>query len=124
MFEYAYLIVVFGCFLMRRRPPRSTRTDTLFPYTTLCRSGVERASDAHMPVLGPSFGAVSRRVNRMRLRRPTAGEHQHSQQRDQSTSCPSEHRGLVARGAKDMVNRSPPPASSARGHARDRKRVV
>src|SRR3546814_13946848 len=24
---------------MIRRPPRSTRTDTLFPYTTLCRSG-------------------------------------------------------------------------------------
>src|SRR3546814_14472641 len=23
---------------MRRRPPRSTRTDTLFPYTTLCRA--------------------------------------------------------------------------------------
>src|SRR3546814_8067057 len=23
---------------MIRRPPRSTRTDTLFPYTTLCRS--------------------------------------------------------------------------------------
>src|SRR3546814_11725988 len=28
-------------FLMIRRPPRSTRTDTLFPYTTLFRS--ERA---------------------------------------------------------------------------------
>src|SRR3546814_751258 len=27
-------------FLMRRRPPRSTRTDTLFPYTTLFRSGL------------------------------------------------------------------------------------
>src|SRR3546814_14974539 len=25
--------------LMLRRPPRSTRTDTLVPYTTLCRSG-------------------------------------------------------------------------------------
>src|SRR3546814_7388391 len=25
-------------FLMIRRPPRSTRTDTLLPYTTLCRS--------------------------------------------------------------------------------------
>src|SRR3546814_12661308 len=25
-------------FLMRRRPPRSTRTDPLFPYTTLFRS--------------------------------------------------------------------------------------
>src|SRR3546814_3393721 len=28
-------------FLMIRRPPRSTRTDTLFPYTTLFRSGRE-----------------------------------------------------------------------------------
>src|SRR3546814_17690778 len=26
---------------MIRRPPRSTRTDTLFPYTTLFRSGLE-----------------------------------------------------------------------------------
>src|SRR3546814_19759191 len=25
---------------MIRRPPRSTRTDTLFPYTTLCRSRI------------------------------------------------------------------------------------
>src|SRR3546814_14499255 len=30
---------------MIRRPPRSTRTDTLFPYTTLFRSGEEAASD-------------------------------------------------------------------------------
>src|SRR3546814_3317622 len=30
-------------FLMIRRPPRSTRTDTLFPYTTLFRSGVYSA---------------------------------------------------------------------------------
>src|SRR3546814_2012281 len=29
---------LFVFFLMRRRPPRSTRTDTLFPYTTLFRS--------------------------------------------------------------------------------------
>src|SRR3546814_17409650 len=28
-------------FLMIRRPPRSTRTDTLFPYTTLFRSVLE-----------------------------------------------------------------------------------
>src|SRR3546814_11764875 len=34
---------------MTRRPPRSTRTDTLFPYTTLVRSG------------GPSWGRVRRR---------------------------------------------------------------
>src|SRR3546814_15120075 len=29
---------LFLFFLMIRRPPRSTRTDTLFPYTTLFRS--------------------------------------------------------------------------------------
>src|SRR3546814_15111568 len=34
-------------FLMIRRPPRSTRTDTLFPYTTLFRSrlATERGSE-------------------------------------------------------------------------------
>src|SRR3546814_7617303 len=31
---------MFFFFLMRLRPPRSTRTDTLFPYTTLFRSTV------------------------------------------------------------------------------------
>src|SRR3546814_7778607 len=30
---------------MIRRPPRSTRTDTLFPYTTLFRSRVQIAAD-------------------------------------------------------------------------------
>src|SRR3546814_17028287 len=33
-------MVLFLFFLMIRRPPRSTRTDTLFPYTTLFRSDV------------------------------------------------------------------------------------
>src|SRR3546814_20253682 len=35
-------VLVSNCFffLMIRRPPRSTRTDTLFPYTTLFRSVV------------------------------------------------------------------------------------
>src|SRR3546814_4898050 len=49
---------------MIRRPPRSTRTDTLFPYTTLFRSSRQALSlwwgnglvnvynDASMPVLG------------------------------------------------------------------------
>src|SRR3546814_16418512 len=56
-------------FLMIRRPPRSTRTDTLFPYTTLFRSpetvrqrdlalhgfaGVKLAVDA-LPVLVVAF---------------------------------------------------------------------
>src|SRR3546814_6672593 len=33
-------MLVWFLFLMIRRPPRSTRTDTLFPYTTLFRSSL------------------------------------------------------------------------------------
>src|SRR3546814_3224482 len=46
---------------MIRRPPRPTRTDTLFPYTTLFRSGVEfhdRIEDA----LGATAADGTRRV--------------------------------------------------------------
>src|SRR3546814_7716066 len=44
---------------MIRRPPRSTRTDTLFPYTTLFRSrGEEAAETCHRRLprdRGPAF---------------------------------------------------------------------
>src|SRR3546814_17462597 len=57
--EYAYtcfsLLVVCFCFLMIRRPPRSTRTDTLFPYTTLFRSPAQfarRADEAELRIAG------------------------------------------------------------------------
>src|SRR3546814_6828928 len=36
---------------MIRRPPRSTRTDTLFPYTTLFRSHRGRLPQLHRPQL-------------------------------------------------------------------------
>src|SRR3546814_11623775 len=42
---YLILCFFFFCCLMIRRPPRSTRTDTLFPYTTLFRSGGIRTHD-------------------------------------------------------------------------------
>src|SRR3546814_5489559 len=35
------VVFIIFFFLMIRRPPRSTRTDTLFPYTTLFRSVVQ-----------------------------------------------------------------------------------
>src|SRR3546814_251423 len=37
------MIIIF--FLIRRRPPISTRTDTLFPYTTLFRSYVKNLTE-------------------------------------------------------------------------------
>src|SRR3546814_8752563 len=67
---------------MIRRPPRSTRTDTLFPYTTLFRSctGGEAAADHLRHRSHPSRGvaqgadrrlaADARRVRRRAGRRP------------------------------------------------------
>src|SRR3546814_382563 len=57
-------------FLMIRRPPRSTRTDTLFPYTTLFRSHAWKIDElalltrdvrAHVP--GVRFGKERHRAN-------------------------------------------------------------
>src|SRR3546814_19999236 len=42
---------------MIRRPPRSTRTDTLFPYTTLFRSPVGRKCRAHGVAIVNKSGA-------------------------------------------------------------------
>src|SRR3546814_15110797 len=44
-------------FLMIRRPPRSTRTDTLFPYTTLFRSTASRSPASRSTV---RFWPISR----------------------------------------------------------------
>src|SRR3546814_4356715 len=40
---------------MIRRPPRSTRTDTLFPYTTLFRSRVAAQLQRHLLLAGASL---------------------------------------------------------------------
>src|SRR3546814_8040809 len=50
--------IFFFFFLMIRRPPRSTRTDTLFPYTTLFRS--VNGSDAARMAGAPGFDEVER----------------------------------------------------------------
>src|SRR3546814_13861916 len=44
-------MMFFVC-VMIRRPPRSTRTDTLFPYTTLFRSGDRRRGHWPCPECG------------------------------------------------------------------------
>src|SRR3546814_2730048 len=60
---------------MIRRPPISTRTDTLFPYTTLFRSS-EAQRPQSMPPIGlsrPAFRRSSRLASRKRRsRRSTA----------------------------------------------------
>src|SRR3546814_9153919 len=51
---------------MIRRPPRSTRTDTLLPYTTLFRSRVDHAVASHRPAGGPGVAAGLRPSHRHR----------------------------------------------------------
>src|SRR3546814_9780445 len=53
--------LIFFFFLMIRRPPRSTRTDTLFPYTTLFRSLCHRRDGRLVVVFhGDEHGAALR----------------------------------------------------------------
>src|SRR3546814_4528452 len=62
--SFVYLIyvmcflILFFFFLMIRRPPRSTRTDTLFPYTTLFRSvrAISNAPDVSLSSRWTSLG--------------------------------------------------------------------
>src|SRR3546814_3234360 len=59
----------FSVFLMIRRPPRSTLTDTLFPYTTLFRSRV-------LPARGlGGLEAVRRLAASQRMAVPAAAGH-------------------------------------------------
>src|SRR3546814_16328676 len=67
-------VLLFVFCLMIRRPPRSTRTDTLFPYTTLFRSlGNARlslrnkfAAGDEIEVVGPDVPAFTMTVPMMR----------------------------------------------------------
>src|SRR3546814_15929833 len=45
---------------MIQRPPRSTRTDTLFPYTTLFRDAVQAEEDS--TIVAPRIGTHPERV--------------------------------------------------------------
>src|SRR3546814_6414960 len=57
---------------MIRRPPRSTRTDTLFPYTTLFRS--EGDDEFFVERLAGGFTLYRASRDEPRLRRGSAGE--------------------------------------------------
>src|SRR3546814_13590501 len=57
-------VLCFVFFLMVRRPPRSTRPDPLFPYTTLFRSGVERHQETRIGPFGQKAAFVERHGQR------------------------------------------------------------
>src|SRR3546814_15509109 len=66
---YVYYVKLYVFFLMIRRPPRSTRTDTLFPYTTLFRSmrrvaALRNKASATRPFVPPHFGRLDGKIAR------------------------------------------------------------
>src|SRR3546814_1219081 len=92
---------------MIRRPPRSTRTDTLFPYTTLFRSTArrcsilrERASGRRKAVAGKDRAALLR--NEEGAERSRFGMARRDEQRDRVTD-----RRMAGRG-KDTDDAHPP----------------
>src|SRR3546814_9462005 len=71
------MCLLFLFFLMIRRPPRSTRTDTLFPYTTLFRSEYRldvqaAAAGAGQAHRDPAKGRGGLEVDRAYLRKVQA----------------------------------------------------
>src|SRR3546814_19474439 len=67
-------------FLMIRLPPRSTRTDTLFPYTTLFRS--EPGSAISARGLGAELLRMTASVEQRLLAQPEPSEQAHLRQQD------------------------------------------
>src|SRR3546814_12828016 len=78
------MIIMFLCFffLMIRRPPRSTRTDTLFPYTTLFRSGVQpgKFGARSAGVRGPHFDFAAAQAGGQHLAQRRFGMAQRSEE--------------------------------------------
>src|SRR3546814_5466808 len=85
--------MMFFC-LMIRRPPRSTRTDTLFPYTTLFRS--------RRPRLQPQRAQRPRRAG-VRLGRLHARHPADRQARHQGRRCRRHPGGLVVKNPRDII---------------------
>src|SRR3546814_19189750 len=120
-------------FLMIRRPPRSTRTDTLFPYTTLFRSVQlgERTSEAAQILNGLRADEVIAGKNAFLLKaelekgsgeeecRPGSGETAHASQANryigpQPVANPIHHRR--ARGLRAHSAPAPPERPRSRHH--------
>src|SRR3546814_18947768 len=71
---------------MIRRPPRSTRTDTLFPYTTLFRSDIMVGAVAD----GAGIASLSHVGAKIAERAATAGLKRSADRLRQAVSAPSE----------------------------------
>src|SRR3546814_14556173 len=108
---------------MIRRPPRSTRTDTLFPYTTLFRSPFDEGAVLHRGI-----------VDRHRLVEPVLRQHetadmlrQMARKFDQFTDQPTQPRDRGIGEVQAVLGEAPLPDRSlvtAPGGARETRRHI
>src|SRR3546814_11638872 len=105
---------------MIRRPPRSTRTDTLFPYTTLFRSPAATSAEPGREVAARrgQLSALSRAAGaaRVRLRRSDGGAGR-PQSRHGATRSPAPP-GVVGCRAGAALSPGPPRAPALQGRHR------
>src|SRR3546814_19281550 len=99
---------------MIRRPPISTRTDTLFPYTTLFRSLLRIESGGDQPYQGRGAAAVDQRRARQR---GVPGPHRNRDDQADLRLCEGEGGHAQARPIEPAA-----PRRTARGT--DRKSVM
>src|SRR3546814_16507092 len=132
----------FFFFLMLRRPPRSTRTDTLFPYTTLFRSagpfdrrqrhlrrdaatapgtaagagvhGVPRGEVRRKPALGARSGKIAGFPSSAAVRRPRSCFMSHADIRSAARPDPAQPMVDIAGYVIDAQIASPAASDTAR----------
>src|SRR3546814_5284336 len=102
---------------MIRHPPRSTRTDTLFPYTTLFRSRHAASAVAHGEPVQP--GGVSDQRFPLELLRQGRCEHRRQPRRDRGLPHPvprADHVDFQDRLAAEELELAKPPPSHGRNN--------
>src|SRR3546814_13799910 len=105
-------------FLMIRRPPRSTRTDTLFPYTTLFRS-LRRAGSAQRRFVGSPLSADRSQGSGPRLRSGNPRQLAVGQRRRRV----GDRAGQGVEAPQAAPGRVPPPRTAARRRGRTRTQL-
>src|SRR3546814_19013419 len=104
---------------MIRRPPRSTRTDTLFPYTTLFRSWQAPAEDVRA-VMAAAPGACGIGVQHRAIPLPAAvADGQRSMPARRAQRCIDERLHVQRRVAPALQGRAPRRAGTRRAEAVD-----
>src|SRR3546814_4359471 len=99
------MIYVFVLFLMIRRPPGSTLTDTLFPYTTLFRSAGRTARAAGSVPTGAGAQRGVGRLTAPRRHKQPAESHTASQERKTLVGAAARYCRPTSAEARDAPRR-------------------